>query len=228
MPSIPRRKRSPAPGASCRICRRRSIELPPTLACDDDPERAGGIADDGGAAQPPSGLQDAPDHQRRRRQGVVLRGGCEFRPPGHRGAGASGRPCGAAAGQRSLSLWRIVDGGSLPEGGALGRLRRDLPSAGGLSDGLSRLHDRARGREGRHHPSRRARDGRGQPDHGSLVHHHRAQFLWRRRCRASAGRPVFDALCLALGLLGLAAAGRRHRGGLPRRHRRRGRSDKPS
>ena len=33
-----------------------------------------------------------------------------------------------------------------------------------------------------------------------------------------------DALCLAIGLLGLAAAGRRHRGGLSRRHRRIGRS----
>ena len=44
--------------------------------------------------------------------------------------------------------------------------------------------------------------------------------LRRRRRRASAGRPLFDALCLAVGLLGLAAAGRRHRGGLSRRHRR--------
>ena len=75
-----------------------------------------------------------------------------------------------------------------------------------------------------HHPPRRARDGRGQPDHGALVHHHRAQRLWRRRCRASAGQPLFDALCLALGLLGLAAAGRRHRSRLSRRHRRGGRS----
>ena len=35
---------------------------------------------------------------------------------------------------------------------------------------------------------------------------------------------LLDALRLAIGLLGLAAAGRRHRGGLSRRHRRRGRS----
>ena len=123
------------------------------------------------------------------------------------------------AGERPLSLWRLLDGGSLPEGGALGRLRRNLPSAGRLSDGLPRLHDRARCREGRDHPPWRARDGRGQPDHGALVHGHRAQFLRRCRRRASAGRPLLDALCLAVGLLGLAAARRRHRGGLSRRHR---------
>ena len=60
--------------------------------------------------------------------------------------------------------------------------------------------------------------------HRALVHHHRAQRLRRRRRRASAGQPLFDALCLAVGLLGLAAAGRRHRGGLSRRHRCRRRS----
>ena len=69
------------------------------------------------------------------------------------------------------------------------------------------------------HPSRRARDGRGQPDHRPLVHRHRAQFVRGCRRRASAGRPLLDALCLAFGLLGLAAAGRRDRGGLSRRHR---------
>ena len=74
-----------------------------------------------------------------------------------------------------------------------------------------------------HHPPRRARHGRRQPDHRALVHHHRAQRLRRRRRRAPAVEPLLDALCLALGLLGLAAAGRRHRGGLSRRHRRRGR-----
>ena len=184
----------------------------------------GGIADEGGAAQSPPGLQDAPDHRRRGRQGLVLRGQRQFRPPDHRRACAARRPRGAAARQRSLSLWRIVDGGGVPEGGALGRFRRNLPSAGGLSDGLPGLHDRARGREVGDHPSRRARDGRGQPDHRALVHHHRAQRLRRRRRRASAGQPLFDALCLAVGLLGLAAAGRRHRGGLSRRHRRCGRS----
>ena len=70
----------------------------------------------------------------------------------------------------------------------------------------------------------RARDGGGQPVDRALVHHHRAQRVRRGWCRASAGQPLFDALRLAVGLLGLAAAGRRHRGGLPRRHRRFGRS----
>ena len=40
MPSTPRRRRSSAPGVSCPICRRRSIDLPPTTPCSDDPERA--------------------------------------------------------------------------------------------------------------------------------------------------------------------------------------------
>ena len=195
-------------------------DLPPTTPCTDDPERAEEFAVEGGAAQSPPGLQDAPDHRRRRRQGLVLRGQRQFRPPGHHRACPARRPRGAAAGQRSLPLWRVVDGGGVPEGGALGRFRRDLPSAGGLSDGLSGLHDRARGREVGDHPSRRARDGGGQPEHGALVHHHRTQRFRRGRRRASAGQPLFDALCLAVGLLGLAAAGRRHRGGLPRRHRR--------
>ena len=52
--------------------------------------------------------------------------------------------------------------------------------------------------------------------------HHRAQRLRRGGRRAPAGQPLFDALRLAVGLLGLAAAGRRHRGGLSRRHRCRG------
>ena len=180
----------------------------------------GRIAVEGGAAQSPPGLQDAPDHRRRRRQGLVLRGQCQFRPPCHHRACPARRPRGAAAGQRSLPLWRVVDGGSLPEGGALGRFRRDVPSAGGLSDGLSGLHDRARGREVGDHSPRRARDGGGQPVDRALVHHHRTQRVRRGWRRAPAGQPLFDALCLAVGLLGLAAAGRRHRGGLPRRHRR--------
>ena len=49
-------------------------ELPPTLPCNDDPERDRGNADQGGAAQPPPGLQDAADHRGRGRQGLVLRG----------------------------------------------------------------------------------------------------------------------------------------------------------
>ncbi len=80
-----------------------------------------GIADEGGAAQPPPGLQDAADHRRRGRQGLVLRGQRQFRPFDHHGPGTARRPCGAAARQRSLPLWRLVDGGRVPEGGAVGR-----------------------------------------------------------------------------------------------------------
>ena len=194
-------------------------ELPPTLACDDDPERA------------EESLMKAVPRNRRQvykmrpiidavvDKGSFFEMGANFGRSIIAGSGAARRARRAAAGQRSLSLWRLLDGGCLPEGGALRRLRRDLSSAGGLSDGLSGLHDRARCREGGDHPPRRARDGRRQPDHRSLVHHHRAQRLRRRRCRASAGRPVLDALRLAVGLLGFAAAGRRHRGRLSRRHR---------
>jgi acetyl-CoA carboxylase carboxyltransferase component len=49
----------------------------------------------------------------------------------------------------------------------------------------------------------------------------RAQRVRRRRRGQPALRPVFDPLCLAVGALGLVAAGRRHRGRLPRRDRRR-------
>ena len=86
-----------------------------------------------------------------------------------------------AAGERSVSLRRRRGPRSLPEDRALRRSRRDLPSAGRLSDGLPGLHDRARGREGGDDPPRRARDGRGQPDDGAVVHDHRAQRVRRRR-----------------------------------------------
>ena len=73
------------------------------------------------------------------------------------------------------------------------------------------------------HPPRRPRHGRGQPDHGALVHRDPAQRLRCRRCGASARRPLLDPLCLAVSLLGFFAARRRHRSRLPRRHRRGGR-----
>ncbi len=57
-----------------------------------------------------------------------------------------------------------------------------------------------------------------------VVQHHRAQLLRRRRPRPSAGRASVPALRLALGQLGIAAAGGRHRGGLSRRNRRRSRT----
>src|SRR3984885_9914121 len=176
-------------------------ELPPMAPCDDDPERA------------EESLMKAVPRNRRQVYkmrpiiNAVVDKGSFFEMAANFGrsiiAGLGGRGC-------------------VPEGGAVRRSRRDVPSSGGLSDGLSGLHDRARRRKGRHHPPWRTRDGRGQPDHGALVHHHRAQFLRRRRCRASAGGPVLVALCVAVGLLGFVAAGRRHRGGLSRRHRCRG------
>jgi len=63
--------------------------------------------------------------------------------------------------------------------------------------------------KGRHHPHGvRAMAAVTRPR--ALVHRHRAQFLRRRRRGPSTGRPLLAALCLAVGLLGFAAAGRRH------------------
>ena len=62
----------------------------------------------------------------------------------------------------------------------------------------------------------------------AVVHVSGAQRVRRRRRGQPAGLPVRAALCLAVGALGLAAAGRRDRGRLPRRHRRRARSAPPS
>jgi len=62
-----------------------------------------------------------------------------------------------------------------------------------------------------------------QPDHRSLVHHHRAQLFWRRRCRASQGTG-FHCAMLASAYWGSRRWEVGHRGGLSRRHRRRRRS----
>ena len=83
------------------------------------------------------------------------------------------------------------------------------------------LPGRTGGREQRGDPLGRARAGGDQPDHRAVVQHRRAQLLWRRRAGPPAGEPSLRALCLALGKLGVAAAGGRHRGGVSRRDRRR-------
>ena len=103
----------------------------------------------------------------------------------------------------------------------------DLPSAGGLLLRLPRLPDRARGREERRDPPGRAGDVGDVPDHRAVVQLHHPQRLRRGRRGAPERRAAELALCLAVGPLGLAAARRRHRGGLPRRPRRRRRSARP-
>ena len=70
----------------------------------------------------------------------------------------------------------------------------------------------------------RAGGQRDPPEHGAVVRHDRAQRVRRRRRRACAAHPRAVPLLLAVGQLGFAAAGRRRRGGLPRRDRCRGRS----
>ena len=92
----------------------------------------------GDPARPPQGLQDAADHRRRRRQGLVLRDGPDVRPPDHHRPGAARRAARGHPRQRSLSLRRRLDGGCLRQDRALRRHGRDVPSAGGLSVRLSR------------------------------------------------------------------------------------------
>ncbi len=76
-------------------------------------------------------------------------------------------------------------------------------------------------------PQGRARDGGGQPVERAVVHVSGAQRVRRRRRGQPALGPVFDPLCLAVGALGVAAAGRRDRGRLSRRDRRRPRTATP-
>ena len=185
-------------------------ELPPTVPCDDDPERAD------------ESLMNAVPRSRRAVykmrpiiESIVDKG--SFFEMGQ-GFGRSiiaglarfdGRR-GAVAGERSLCLRRIVVGRCLPEAGALCRLRRDLSSAGGLSLRLPRIFDRARRRESGDHPSWRARHGGDEPDQNAVVHGHYPQRLRRGRGGEPAGRTDVVALCLAVVFVGLAAARRRH------------------
>jgi acetyl-CoA carboxylase carboxyltransferase component len=192
-------------------------ELPPTLPCEDDPERSAEALMNAVPRNRKQVYKMRPIIEQVVDKGSFFEVASQFGKPIIVGL-ARLEQGGDGARQRQLSLWRLLDRGCLPEGGALGRLCRDLPSADRLSHGLPRLHDRPRCREGGDHPPRRPRHGRGQPDHGALVHGDPAQRLRRRRCGASARRPLLDPLRLAVGLLGLAAAGGRHRSRLPRRH----------
>jgi len=166
------------------------FELPPTLACDDDPERA------------EEALMKAVPRSRRQVYKMrpiidaVVDKGSFFEVNGN-----FGRPMitGLARLEGRAALVLASDpfhyGGSWTAEACQKVVRwvdfaENLPSADRLPDGLPRLHDRSGGREIRDHPSWRARDGGRQPDHRALVHHHRAQFLRRRRCRASAADRV--------------------------------------
>src|SRR5262249_39186094 len=89
-----------------------------------------------------------------------------------------------------------------------------------LSRRLSRLPHRPRRRAHRDDQARRARDVGDLADNDPVVLGHRAQLLRRRRRRASQRRPLLHALRMAVGALGLAAARRRNRSGVPRGDRR--------
>ena len=111
-----------------------------------------------------------------------------------------------------------LDGGCLREDHPLRRPGRYLPPAGGPFDGLPGLHDRAGGGAARHHP----------PGVRAMAAINQCSVPWCtviiRNAFGVAGAihqpaPLHDPLCLALGALGLAAAGRRDRGRLPGRYR---------
>ena len=128
---------------------------------------------------------------------------------------------GGAAGQRPLSLRRRLDGGRLPEGRALRRPGRDLPPAGRLSVRLPGLPDRAGGREDAP-PSATAcarwrRSTRRRVPWCTVIV--RNAFGVAGAAHQPAGRLSLRYAWLSA-LLGLAAAGRRHRGRLSRRDRR--------
>ena len=224
MPSIPRRRRSNAPGVSCPICRRRCTTCRRPLPCSDDPERA------------EESLMKAVPRNRRQVYKMrpiidaVVDKGSFFEVNAN-----FGRP--------------IITGLARLEGRAVLLLASDPFHYGGswTAEACQKVVRWVDFAETFHLPVVYLMDCPGfmigleaeksatirhgvramaavNQTHRALVHHHRAQRVWRCRRRASAGQPLFDALCLAVGLLGLAAAGRRHRGGLSRRHRRRGRS----
>jgi propionyl-CoA carboxylase beta chain len=89
-------------------------------------------------------------------RGSLLRDRQDVGPLGRHRPRPGRRLAGRGAGERSVLLWRRLDDRCQPQGHALRRLRRDLPSAGGALRRHPGLRDRRRRREGRHHPARRA------------------------------------------------------------------------
>ena len=152
-------------------------------------------------------------------RGSLLRDRQDVGPLGRHRPRPGRRLAGRGAGERSVLLWRRLDDRCQPQGHALRRLRRDLPSAGGALRRHPGLRDRRRGREGRHHPARRAGAGRGLPEQGAVVLDPAAQVVRRRGRGAPELAEVQFPLRLAVGRLGLAAARGRHRGRLQGRAR---------
>ena len=172
------------------VCRHAPLPLLPALlglrgaaarAGDGRSRQARGSAVRGHPARHPQGLSHPADHREDRRPGLLLRDGQALRPLGGDRLRAHRRLAGGGDGERPDVLWRRLDGRCLPEGGALRRHGRDLPSAGGLFLRLPRIPDRARGREERRHPPGRARHVGDVPDHDPVVHLHHPQRLRRGR-----------------------------------------------
>ena len=152
-------------------------------------------ADQGGAAQPARQVYKMPPHHRgqRRRQGLVLRGQRQFRPPDDRRSGrarlegravlllAEATPFTMAARGPRRPAEKVVRWADFAETFHLPVVY--LMDCPGFMIGLE-------AEKAAHHPSRRARNGRSQPDHGALVHGDRAQLVRRGRRRASAGGPL--------------------------------------
>ena len=207
-------------GASSRICRRRSYELPTAQPSRRRSRAARGVADRGDPARPAQGLRHAADHRGRRRRGLVLRDRPQVRPLGRhrrsRGSTAGRSRCWrairtstAAAGpptrrRRSTRFVDLADTFHLPVVHLV-----DIP---GFVIGIA-------GREGRHDPARRAGARRGLPGQGAVVLDHPAQVVRRRGRGAPEQAEVQFPLRLAVGRLGLAAARGRDRGRLQGRAR---------
>ena len=215
-----RRRRSNARAASCRICPRRSTACRRAASA---PIRrpARGDAVLGDPARPAQGLQDAPDHRRRRRQGLLLR---------------DGPACSAA---RSSPAWRGSTGCPWPSSPAIPITTAARWTADACAK-IVRFVDLA---ETFHLPVVYLCDCPGfliglEAEKSATIRHGvramaainqssvpwctvivRNSFGVAGAAHVPAGR-LADPLRLAVGLVGLAAARGRHRGGLSRRDRR--------
>ena len=108
------------------------FELPPRGPQTDDPERREELLSASSRATSARSTHAA-DRRDGGRPGQLLRDGQALRPRGDHRLRAHRRLAGRGDGERPDALWRRLDGRRLPEGDALHRPGRDLPSADGLS-----------------------------------------------------------------------------------------------
>jgi len=122
--------------------------------------------------------------------------------------------------RRSLARRRRVERHRLAQNHEIRRYLPDLPPARRASRRLFWLRGRLGGGIDRHHALCGAGGECDPPEHGAVVRDYRAQRVRGRRWRPRAAHPCAVPLLLAIGQLGLVAAGRRRGGGLSRGDRR--------